>query len=89
MSETLDDGWVGILAPATVANVGPGFDCLGFSLGAPGDVVKARLTDEAGVVRIDEIRGPQGAGLPLEVEKNCAGVAARSALAGDPDRRPP
>jgi len=66
--------WIGVYAPATVANVGPGFDCFGFSLGEPGDVVRARVCDEPGV-RIVAIDGDDGA-LPRETERNTAGVAA-------------
>ena len=28
-----DDGWIGVRVPATSANLGPGFDCLGLALG--------------------------------------------------------
>ena len=63
-----------VFAPASVGNVGVGFDCLGFALDAPGDEIVARLTDEPGV-RIKTIYGAQGK-LPLEVERNTAGLAA-------------
>jgi homoserine kinase len=75
-------GWISVYAPATVANVGPGFDCFGFSLGEPGDIVRARLSGEPGV-RIVAINGDDGA-LPLEPERNTAGVAALTILRGLP-----
>ena len=39
-------------APATVANVGVGFDVLGFALREPGDRVTVRVSDDDGVVVI-------------------------------------
>jgi len=61
-------------APATIGNVGPGFDVLGLALGGPGDVVTARRA-EHNDVRIVSIEGDGGA-LPTEVTKNTAGIAA-------------
>lgn len=63
-------------APATVANVGPGFDVLGFALEEPGDEVEARRVDRAGVT----IAAVEGMDLPLDASKNTAGVAARAML---------
>jgi len=68
------DEWVSVYAPASVANVGPGFDCFGFSLGEPGDIVHARLSNKLGV-RISEIQGDEGS-LPVDVQINTAGKAA-------------
>jgi homoserine kinase len=65
-------------APATVSNVGCGFDVLGFALEGPGDEVTARRI--AGGVRIDDIQG-DGGRLPREAERNTAGIAARALLA--------
>ena len=64
-----------VFVPATVANVGPGFDCFGFGLEQKGDVVSSKVVREPGV-RIAAIRGDGGV-LPLDTEKNTAGVAAR------------
>ncbi|MGD1980088.1 MAG: homoserine kinase [Akkermansiaceae bacterium] len=69
---------VRVFAPATVANVACGYDVLGFAIDAPGDEVVARYTEEPGL-RIAEITGDDGK-LPLEVEKNTAGVAALDLL---------
>jgi homoserine kinase len=60
-------------APATVGNVGIGFDILGHTVKAVGDRVKARRVPEHGI-RITGITGSQ-ADLPLEAEKNTAGMA--------------
>jgi homoserine kinase len=73
--------WVSVFAPATIANVGPGFDCFGISLGEPGDIVRARVVAEPGV-KITAIRGDGGA-LPYEAERNTAGQAALAILAGE------
>src|SRR4030095_2792832 len=66
-------------APATVANLGPGFDVLGVALAGAGDVVTARATSESGV-RIVRIEGDDGA-LPRESSRNTAGIAAERTLA--------
>jgi homoserine kinase len=60
-------------APATVGNVGIGFDILGHTVKAVGDRVQARRTAEPGI-RIAAITGSV-ASLPLEPEKNTAGMA--------------
>lgn len=69
-------------APASVGNVGVGFDILGHSLAGPGDRVGVRRIADP-VVRIATIRGNH-APLPLEAERNTAGaalIAMRKALA--------
>ena len=70
---------IAAFAPATVSNVGCGFDVLGFALDAPGDVVSARAIDRHGV----EILGIEGdAGrLPRDPAKNTASAAAVALLA--------
>jgi homoserine kinase len=65
-------------APATVSNVGPGFDCFGFAVEGLGDVVEARATAAPGV-HITAITGDGGA-LPRDPERNTAGVAAAQVL---------
>jgi homoserine kinase len=65
-------------APATVANLGVGFDVLGLALCEPGDVVIAERRDTPGAaVRLIE---NDGGILPYEAKKNTACVAAESAL---------
>lgn len=65
-----------VLAPATVANVVCGFDCLGFALAEPFDEMTVRRTDEPGIriIHRDDF------GLPTEPERNVAGVAAAAML---------
>jgi homoserine kinase len=65
-------------APATVANVGCGFDVLGFAIHLLGDFVTARFTDGEGVT-ITKITGEKGK-LPIETEKNTAGLSTLSLL---------
>lgn len=72
------DADVEVFAPATVANVGCGFDVLGFAIHRPGDSVTAHRRPEPGLV-IEEVRG-LSEGIPLEVEANTAGVAAKALL---------
>jgi len=63
-------------APATVGNVGIGFDILGHTVEAVGDRVTARRVAAAGV-QIGSITGVVG-DLPREVERNTAGKAVLS-----------
>jgi len=60
-------------APASVGNVGVGFDILGHTIGGPGDRVTVRRVRESGV-RIDAIRGCETS-LPTVAERNTAGAA--------------
>ncbi len=71
---------VRVFAPATVANLGPGFDVLGLALDAPGDTVGARLsTDGTPGVEIVAVRG-DGGSLPIDAKHNTAGIAALATL---------
>lgn len=65
---------VRVFAPATVANLGPGFDILGMAITEPGDTVTAYRIDQPEIV-IDKITGDNGK-LPLDSRKNTAGIAA-------------
>lgn len=60
-------------APASVGNVGVGFDLLGHSLTGAGDVAEVRRIDEP-MVRIAAIGGCVS-GLPTDPRQNTAGVA--------------
>lgn len=70
--------WIRAFAPATVSNLGPGFDCLGLALRSRGDQVLARACDQPGV-RLLAVRG-DGGRLPLAVEQNTATVAVKALL---------
>lgn len=61
-----------LFCPATIANLSCGFDVLGLCLDNVGDEMIIRKTSEKGI-KITKI---VGANLPLETEKNVAGVAA-------------
>src|SRR5262245_9836877 len=63
-----------VFAPATIANIGPGFDVLGLALSHPGDVLEVELTDMPGV-EIVEITG-DGGRLTRDPMKNVASRAA-------------
>lgn len=65
---------VSVLAPATVANVVCGFDCLGFALSDPCDEMTLRKIEgrEVRIINRDDF------GLPTEPGQNVAGVALRA-----------
>ncbi len=65
-------------APATVSNLGPGFDIIGLALRGPGDVVTARRTSAPGV-QIVRISG-DGGRLSRDPASNTAGIAAIATL---------
>jgi homoserine kinase len=65
-----------IFCPATIANLSCGFDVLGLCLDNVGDEMIVRKSEIKGV-RITKI---EGANLPLETEKNVAGVALLAML---------
>jgi homoserine kinase len=67
-----------VFAPATVANLGPGFDVLGLALGQPGDLIEGELSDHPGV-EIVEITGDGGA-LSRDAHRNVAGRSAADVL---------
>lgn len=72
------DETVRVFGPASLSNLGPGFDTLGLCIGGIGDVVEARLVDAAGV-RIKRITG-DGDRLPRSAGENTAAVAAQAVL---------
>ncbi len=67
-----------VFAPASVSNVGPGFDMMGFALYEPGDeiIIKKNNSKE---LRIVNIEGDNG-NLPVDVDKNTTTVAIKSLL---------
>ncbi len=67
---------VSVYAPATVANVVCGFDCLGFALSAPGDEMTLRKTGSREITIVNH----DSYGLPTNPELNVAGVALRALL---------
>ncbi len=67
-----------VFAPASVSNLGCGFDILGLALERPGDEIIARLTDRK-EIRITEITGDKGQ-LPREIGENTVTIAATALL---------
>jgi homoserine kinase len=62
-----------VVAPATVSNVGPGFDIMGFAINTSVEEMIIRLTDKPGI-KIKKITGDKNR-LPLDIRKNTATVA--------------
>lgn len=65
-------------APATVANLGVGFDILGMAVDGLGDIATVEFSDSSGV-EVVAIQG-DGGKLPREASKNTAAIAAQSVL---------
>jgi len=62
-----------VFAPATISNVGCGFDTIGFAINEPGDIVTLKLRSDD-KIRITKITGDGGV-LPKDVNKNTCSVA--------------
>src|SRR3989442_535888 len=84
------NGWVWGRAPATIANVGPGFDVFALAIHGPRDEVAIRPADKDSLA----VEGVGAAGLPTKFSENTAGIvidalpAARdSEFAGRPRNR--
>ncbi|MFN8240769.1 MAG: homoserine kinase [Bacteroidales bacterium] len=67
-----------VFAPATVANVGCGFDIMGFALDDPGDKVTITIADTGSCHLTTS--GPYGQLVPVEPDRNTAAVAVASYL---------
>lgn len=76
MGHSVDE--ITVFAPATVANLGLGFDILGLAVREPGDTVTARRID-GDQVTIADITG-DGGKLPRDAARNTAGIAAIETL---------
>lgn len=63
---------VAVFGPASLSNLGPGYDTLGLCIAGIGDVVEAWHSDSPGV-RLVQGTGPE---LPLDASRNTAGLAA-------------
>ncbi len=73
-----------VFAPATISNVGCGFDTIGFAIDEPGDIVSLKLRTD-GKVRITKITGDKGV-LPTDIKKNTATVAILELLKSYKDK---
>ncbi|HCI69381.1 MAG TPA: homoserine kinase, partial [Balneola sp.] len=60
-----------VFAPASVANVGPGYDTFGFAIEGLGDIIKVSKRSDQKLNFLPSI----GANLPSEPKENVAGVA--------------
>ena len=78
MSSIAVHPWIEAFAPATVSNLGPGFDCIGLALSKQGDRVRLRRSSTPGVVLLD-VTGDQGR-LPREIDRNTATVAVKALI---------
>lgn len=58
-------------APATIANIGFGYDILGMAIEAPGDYVTISFRDDKKIT----IESVSDSDIPLDINKNTAGVA--------------
>jgi homoserine kinase len=64
--------WLRVFSPATIGNIGPGFDVLGMAIRGLGDTVYARRLPSG--IRITEIQSPSP--LSRDARKNTAALAA-------------
>ena len=64
--------------PASLSNLGPGFDTLGLAIGGIADEVRVRRSTESGI-RITSVSGVTKQ-IPMDARSNCAGVAAQSVM---------
>ena len=78
LSKLLKYNYSKVYAPATISNVGPGFDAFGFALDRLGDIIEVKATPEPGL-KISSITGDNGK-LSRNINKNTASVAALSLL---------
>lgn len=80
MSADQESGWHRAFAPATVANLGPGYDLLGLALDPAiglGDTCEVRRAQgEAIAIQVEG----DGGRLSTRPEENCASVAARAVM---------
>src|SRR5512146_2110276 len=67
-----------VFAPASIGNVGPGFDVLGLAVEGLGDKVSVELLE--GASEIVSITGRDAGLIPLEPKRNAAVIAAEAML---------
>ncbi len=70
--------WVKVSAPATISNIGPGFDIFGMALQEPFDTIDARRIDSG--VSITSVSGPGSDTIPCDSKLNSVGIAAEEVL---------
>jgi len=67
-----------VFVPATIGNVGPGFDCFGLCVGGLGDTITIELT--SGPSEVLTSFGIDADSIPTDPKRNCTVVAALSML---------
>ncbi len=73
------DDVVHIFGPASLSNLGPGFDALGLCISGIGDVIEARRSEQRGV-HLEHDPGIVGWVLPSDPRQNTAVIAAEGVL---------
>jgi len=66
-----------VKAPATTANLGPGFDVFGMALEHPSDKVRITLIPKGLEIKV---HGPAKGEIPTDPERNTAGIVAKEVL---------
>jgi homoserine kinase len=61
-----------VFAPASIANLGPGFDVFGIALDGLGDIIEAEQVDEPGI--LIEVNGVGAGTIPVNASENSAGA---------------
>ncbi len=79
MSGRLPSSPITVYAPASVGNIGPGFDTLGMAVTKMGDLISGHLDPSLKSDQIDEITGAWTP-IPLTHRENTASIAARLLL---------
>lgn len=74
----MSEEWIKIIAPATISNLGPGFDVFGMALQKPFDTIMVRRIDQGVIIRSIEGQGAEG--IPRDSELNSASIAAAEVL---------
>ena len=69
---------VKVFSPATIGNVGPGFDTLGMAIKNMGDTIEARKISGDQIIIEDILNADHD--ISSDPEKNTAGIAAREAM---------
>ena len=67
-----------VFSPASIANLGPGFDVFGIALDGIGDTLRVELVPEPGVKVI--MKGPEAGSIPTDPSSNSAGAVLQYVL---------
>lgn len=79
MSDNSAPSVVSVYAPASVGNIGPGFDTLGMAVTGMGDIISGRFDTTLESDRIDRVSGAWTR-IPDNPRENTASIAARTFL---------